>query len=417
MQFSHSDIDTFTATLEQNGLRKLDDYRSELTRVIGESDRTKPEYALAYSQQPSVLEAINEVRQKYIDIKALIVVGIGGSILGTQAVHSVLDKGEVELFTLDVVSAVNIKSLLKKIEKFDSVKDIAICVVSKSGKTTETLVSAGVLFENLEKMFGKSVYSQSIFIGASGTDFLEKGKDLGAETLTMPEIISGRYSVASEVGLVPLALLGHDIESFVKGIADSTTSEYETLAASNSVRTHHYVQNDFVHHNFFVFEPRLYNLGAWYRQLSAESLGKGQDRSGQSVEKGFLPTVSTPTELHSVAQLYFSGFSGVYTDFVTFDEKSIDFEIPESSLANSFSGFSMSDISSAINKGVIDAYEEQSLPYRSTIMGENLSHSLGLFMGMRMLEVMYIAELMDLNAFNQPNVELYKTRTKKRLGL
>ncbi len=63
------------------------------------------------------------------------------------------------------------------------------------------------------------------------------------------------------------------------------------------------------------------------------------------------------------------------------------------------------------------AYQERKLPYRSTIFNDNLSYSLGLFMGMRMLETMYVAELMNLNAFDQPNVEIYKIKTKKILGL
>jgi len=77
----------------------------------------------------------------------------------------------------------------------------------------------------------------------------------------------------------------------------------------------------------------------------------------------------------------------------------------------------MQEVSTAIYGGVISAYQERSLPYRSTIFDDNLTYSLGLFMGMRMLETMYIAELMNINAFNQPNVELYKTKTKEILGI
>ena len=130
-----------------------------------------------------------------------------------------------------------------------------------------------------------------------------------------------------------------------------------------------------------------------------------------------LPTISTPVELHSVGQLYLSGFPGVYTDFVSFDDDHIDFAIPKQSLSQAYGRFSMQEVATALYGGVIKAYQEKQLSYRATVFDENLAYSLGLFMGMRMREVMYIAKLLNLNAFDQPNVELYKNKTRAILGL
>ncbi len=162
---------------------------------------------------------------------------------------------------------------------------------------------------------------------------------------------------------------------------------------------------------------RLAKLGAWYRQLLAESVGKAVDRAGKPVTKGFLPTISTPVELHSVGQLYLSGFSGVFTDFVTFDDDLIDFKIPKQGLSKNFGKYTVQEVATGLYGGVMAAYQEKNLPYRSTIFADDLTYSLGLFMGMRMLETMYLAELLNLNAFDQPSVELYKIKTREILGL
>jgi glucose-6-phosphate isomerase len=279
-------------------------------------------------------------------------------------------------------------------------------------------VNAGVLLDVLEQKYQKAIYQQTIFIGNPGTDFMKAGKRMKVTIVPMPEIVGGRYSISTEVGLVPLALLGHDVDAFMAGILDTTHEEFESLVAENAVRLNHYMSKGFRHYNFFAFEKRLEKMGGWYRQLTAESLGKEFDNDKKPVTKGFVPTISTPVELHSVGQLYMSGFGGVYTDFVTFDDEENNFKIPKKGIAKLYGKFDMQEVATALYGGVMAAYKERSLPYRSTIFDDgNLAYSTGLFMGMRMLETMYIAQLMNIDAFNQPNVELYKNKTREILGL
>jgi glucose-6-phosphate isomerase len=417
MFYSHFDVTTVTPESQSRGTKKLKNYREQVQKIVNNNNNKKPEYSLAHVKQPSLHDNIEAVKKEYKGIKHLILVGIGGSNLGTEAVHEALGDSGVQLHSLDTIAAYQIEKVLADLKTVKSAKKIAVCVISKSGNTTETLVNASVLLTELEKQFKKTIYSQTIFIGDPKTDFMKAGKRLKVKTITMPEIIGGRYSVASEVGLIPLALLGHDTDAFMSGIVDATSDEFESVVVEGAVRVHHYVKNNYIHYNFFAFDPRLAKLGAWYRQLFAESIGKEKDRSGKMINNGFLPTVSTPVELHSVGQLYLSGFSGVYTDFVTFDDDQTNYKVPKVGIAKKFKKFDMQEVSTAIYGGVISAYQERSLPYRSTIFDDNLTYSLGLFMGMRMLETMYIAELMNINAFNQPNVELYKTKTKEILGI
>lgn len=417
MYFSYYDIDTLTEDSLKRGVKKLTAYRAQVQKVIAENDVTQNEYSLAHVQSPDLHDTIESVKKQFKGIQHLVLVGIGGSNLGTEAIHSVLNSGTVTLHSLDTISAYEIDTLLTKLSTLRLVKKLAVCVISKSGGTAETLVNAGVLLKALEAKFKKEVYKQTIFIGNQETDFMKAGKRLGATCVAMPEIVGGRYSVATEVGLVPLALLGHDTDAFITGMVDATSDSFESVVAENAVRLQHYLLKNFSHYNFFAFEKRLATLGAWYRQLFAESIGKEIDRAGKPVTKGFLPTISTPVELHSVGQLYLSGFKGVYTDFVTFDDDAHDFKIPKSGIAKQFGAYGVQEVATALYGGVMGAYQERSLPYRSTIFDEKLPYSLGLFMGMRMLETMYVAELMNLNAFDQPNVELYKTKTKDILGL
>lgn len=417
MYFSYFDIKSVTGDSQAIGLKKLSRYRREVGRVVSEVDSSRPEYSLAHVKSPELHDRIDNLKKQFKGIEHLVLVGIGGSNLGLEAINSVLGNDKVRLHTLDTVSAHDIEQLIKTLQPVRSAKKIAVCVISKSGNTAETLVNAGVLLKDLEKKFKKDIYSQTIFIGNEGTEFMKVGKKLGVTLVGMPEIVGGRYSVATEVGLVPLALLQHDTDSFIAGVVDSSSEEFETVVAENAVRLHHYLQKNFRHYNFFVFEKRLATLGAWYRQLFAESIGKEFDRANKPVTKGFLPTISTPVELHSVGQLYLSGFPSVYTDLVTFDDSLIDFKIPKSGIGKAYGKFSVQEVATALYGGVVGAYKERSLPYRATIFDDDLAYSIGLFMGMRMLETMYVAELMNLNAFDQPNVELYKVKTREILGL
>ncbi len=417
MRFSFSDNESISGATLSKDTKKLAAYREKVEEIINTRDVSQPEYSLHYASEPALHEILAAVTKKYQAIKHLVVVGIGGSSLGLEAVHSVLDTGAVKLTVLDTLAANEIEALQKDLSSLKKINQLAVCVISKSGNTPETLVNASVLLESLKQKWGSAIYAQTLFIGNPGTDFMKTGKRLGATLIAMPEAIGGRYSVATEVGLVPLALLGHNVDSFIEGIVTASTPELEEIILSSSVRIYQYIQKGFKHYNFFAFEKRLETLGAWYRQLFAESLGKALDKDKKAVTKGMLPTISTPVELHSIGQLYLSGFPGVYTDFVAFDDETTDFNIPKQGTAKVYGRFSVQEVTTALYGGVIGAYNEKKLPYRTTIFEDELAYDLGLFMGMRLREVMYIAELMNLDAFDQPNVELYKQKTKSILGL
>jgi glucose-6-phosphate isomerase len=421
MLFSYFDVGFATAKGFERGIatnvKALSGYRTKVSKVIAQHDNKHPEYSLVHAVDPAVHDVINSVRKDFSKIKHLVLIGIGGSNLGTEAVHQLLGEQKVQLHSLDTIAPYQVEELLKNLKRVKKAEQVAICVITKSGGTAETLINAGVILDELEAQLGKSIYKQTIFIGNPGTALQKAAKKMGARAIAMPEIIGGRYSVGTEVGLVPLALLGHDTDAFIEGLLDASKEQFESVSAENAARLYMYLSKKYTHYNFFAFEPRLYKLGAWYRQLQAESLGKTLTKKNKKATKGFVPTITTAVELHSTGQLHMSGLLPTYTDFVTFDDDNSNYDIPKKGLAKNYSKFNMQEVATGIYGGVIGAFQAKKLPYRATIFDDDLLYSVGLFMGMRMMETMYVAELLGINAFDQPNVELYKDKTREILGI
>lgn len=417
MFISYFDDKRITDKTVKAAIKKLAPYQERLKTAMAANDATVSESSLYHARDFSLHETIDAVTKRYKGVKHVVLVGIGGSSLGVEAIHAVLDNGKVKLSVLDTVAPYMVDRVLQELLSYKKVSQFVICIISKSGSTTETLANASVLLDSLVALKGADIYAQTIVIGDPKTDLEKFAKKHHITSINMPAVIGGRYSVATAVGLVPLALLGHDVDSFVEGYLDASCDEFESLVSESAARLHLYHVHKYHHYNFFAFEPRLLKLGAWYRQLLAESVGKETTLSDKPLRVSMVPTISTPVELHSVGQLYLSAVPETYTDFVTFDDESIDMAVSKKTkLAPKLKGKSLNEIATALYGGVIAAYEERQLPYRATIFEEELPYSLGLFMGMRVREVMYLAKLLDVNAFNQPNVELYKVKTKDILG-
>ena len=400
----------------------LEPYRDTISEVIGSADFRKSPSSLATYRDAEMLESILNVTESLMGAEHVIVVGIGGSDLGTRAIHQVLSAGDAKqtarLHTLGTVSETAMAELLVNLESVDSADKLAIFVISKSGGTAETLSNASVLLEHLTKRLGESVFTRTVFIGNPGNPLLEQGEKLGGQTLTMHEIIGGRYSVFTPVGLAPLTVLGYDVDAILRGVEAVMEGVHESGAAEAAALMYEYLQHDVRAVKYFAFNRQMESVGNWWAQLSAESLGKSEDVDGAPVSIGFVPIVETATNLHSTEQLYFSGFKGVYTDFVSLGQPTKKhFTISaDNGLAEKYAGKTIGEVNHAIQKGVLEAYHDRKLPHRFTQLGKDTDHEVGLFMASRMLETMYLAHLMNIDAFNQPNVELYKEKTRIILG-
>ena len=169
-------------------------------------------------------------------------------------------------------------------------------------------------------------------------------------------------------------------------------------------------------HNSFFFNPELEALGSWYRQLMGESIGKMHDREGQEVYRGITPIISLGSaDLHSMAQLYFGGPRDKFTNFIYAPSKIRSCRVPNKqhfTLTEGIEGRSFDELMEAILEGVKAAYEENRLPYLDIRLQELSEWAIGEYMQFRMLEMMYLANMLNVNAFDQPQVEDYKKHMK-----
>jgi glucose-6-phosphate isomerase len=188
---------------------------------------------------------------------------------------------------------------------------------------------------------------------------------------------------------------------------------------SAALIAYHYNHGKFIH-DTFLFSVALTSLGAWYRQLSAESIGKSHDRNNALVNISLLPTISIgSTDLHSVAQLYFAGAHNRFTTFISVEKNQTYVEIPAfeefERVVPSLQNKSLATIMDAILQGTKKAYQQDKLPFVSFNIPEKSAFYIGQFMQIKMIEIMYLGYLLNINPFDQPEIEKYKKNTREIL--
>jgi len=363
----------------------------------------------------------------------LVVIGIGGSNLGTMAVLEALrgkfynEHHEVKVYFVDTVDTNNIDDIAHLVEReLEKGDNIIINVISKSGTTTETIANFEIFLEILKS---HRPYNYNDFIVAT-TDqdsaLWKLAEQQEFMRLPVPKNVGGRYSVFSAVGLFPLCFLDIDIETLCAGAQRGLFMSVEKQLSNNPAAISaalidtHYKRGNIIH-DTFLFSVALSNLGAWYRQLSAESVGKAYNREKERINTGVLPTVSIgSTDLHSVAQLYLAGPYNRFTTFVFIGNTTTDLYLPEfpefESLVPHIQGKSLTVIMDAILEGTKRAYHNDQRPFVSCMIPEKSAYYIGQFMQIKMIEIMYLGYLLNVNPFDQPQVEDYKRETKKILS-
>ncbi|MFB6245706.1 MAG: hypothetical protein ABEJ03_05170, partial [Candidatus Nanohaloarchaea archaeon] len=173
-------------------------------------------------------------------------------------------------------------------------------------------------------------------------------------------------------------------------------------------------------HDLFLYGKDLEMIGKWYRQLTGESIGKEHDNEGEQVHTGVTPIVSVgSTDLHSMVQLYLGGPNDKLHSFVWVEENDSEIELPENSeyedLVEDIQGISFKEIMEAIFEGVNTAFEKSDRPYNVITIPDKSERSIGGLLQFKMMEMMYLGSLLNVNPFNQPNVEEYKVETKEIL--
>jgi len=370
--------------------------------------------------------------KKNLNPSLLIVIGIGGSNLGTMAVLQALygrlyneQEPHTRVHFADTVDTEYIQDIVLLTKKeLHKGGVVLLNVITKSGTTIETIAHF-TLFLDILRAFYPDDYHKYIVITTDADSPLHAcALSKNITCLEVPQKVGGRYSVFSAVGLFPLGLLGIDIDELINGAQQAVTDcthpkEYNIAAHSASVRYQQYMHG--IHINdLFLFSVDLENIGKWYRQLMGESIGKEKNIHGEKVEVGITPTVSLGTaDLHSVAQLYLGGPRDKLAVFVSVQKTPSHYYIPThkecSALDVGIYGKSIAAINHAILTGVCDAYDKTERPYMQLIIQEKTAFYVGQLLQYMMIEMMYLGYLFEVNPFDQPQVELYKQKTRKIL--
>ncbi|MCX6732119.1 MAG: hypothetical protein NTV98_01100 [Candidatus Roizmanbacteria bacterium] len=404
--------------------KTLAPYIDHCKQVVATSDYNALEASLCLSSDKEILAQVDEMikKKKTNELKYIIVIGIGGSNLGTKALYDSL-YGSVDVLTpdrypkmffLDTIDPKANTTFLNYFDKYiTNENEFSISIISKSGGTTEPLVNAEILLGHLKKQF-PNWKDRCVIITDNNSKMWDEGKRIGIDVLGIPKKVGGRYSILSAVGLFPLAMAGIDIRSLLKGaesmrsLCISDTSENH--ARSSSIFQYLYLQEGKAIHNSFYFHPELESLGKWYRQLVGESIGKDNI--------GVTPMVSIGSvDHHSMVQLYWGGPSDKTTELV-YSKKQSSCLVPSDPLFPTLStteGKDTAEIVSAIQKGTALTYENQKQPYFEVVLDDINEYEIGAYMQYKMMEILYLAHLMKVNAFDQPQVELYKIETRKIL--
>ena len=321
-------------------------------------------------------------------------IGMGGSSLGAQAIYGFLKKKIKKNF----VFIDNISSLPNEKTK----KNITNLVVSKSGNTIETIVNSNILIKKKDK---------NIFITENKNSYLYKlAKKLKAEIIYHNNYIGGRYSVLSEVGMLPAELMGLNSNNF-RNLNNLIKNKYffKNLI-SNVGAILHLSQKKKFNSIIINYDKESENIFNWYQQLVAESLGKNK--------KGILPIVSNmPRDNHSVMQLYLDGFKNNFFTFFYVNEKNSK-KINNKTLLNShkyLSNKSLAEITFAQKKATENIFKQKKIPFRSFEIKKRDEQTLGTLFSFFILETILIARYLKIDPFNQPSVELIKTETKRLL--
>lgn len=374
----------------------LSDYQKRLAEVASAKNYDFDESSINLPFDDELEKRVREAVQakRTNSLKYIVVIGIGGSNLGTRAIYEAIRGATTEVFPrilfADTVSSTLFSNIVALLQATKSREEFCINVISKSGTTTETIA----LFEALMSRLG-DVSDRIVATTDEGSRLWNTAKEKNIAALAIPAKVGGRYSVLSAVGLFPLALAGIDTEKLREGARSSVVGNKNAIVSAALIFRH--MQNKISILNEFYFAPELESMGKWYRQLVGESLGKRHDM-------GITPIVSIgSTDLHSMAQLYFGGPRDKFTNLVRVESEGT-------------TGNFLKHIMDAIYGGARAAYLKNQLPFTETTLPEISEYYLGMYLQFKMLEVMYLAKLMNVNAFDQPAVEDYKEETRKLLG-
>jgi glucose-6-phosphate isomerase len=318
---------------------------------------------------------------------------MGGSSLGAQAIYDFFkDKVKKNFFFVN-----NLKARSDKI-----IKNEVNLIVSKSGNTIETIVNSNILIKKKHK---------NIFITENKKNYLRTiAEKLKADIVSHNNFIGGRYSVLSEVGMLPAELMGLKSKDFRQFNSLIKNKVFLDALVKNVSSTLNFVKHKKYNSIIINYDEKSENLFKWYQQLIAESLGKKK--------KGLLPIISSmPKDNHSVMQLYLDGFKKNFFTFFYAHENLSD-KINSKNLLSELKNLknkNASHITFVQKKASENVFKKREIPFRSFEIKKRNEKTLGELFCFFLLETILLGKALKLNPYDQPSVELIKKETTRLL--
>lgn len=407
-------------------MNKLKKYERKLNNIVRDFERKECEgndfigwYEYPNNISDDLLECINKDANKIKKMcDVFVVCGIGGSYLGARAVIEAIKgykKQDVEIIYVgNTFDELYLKDVLSYLDD----KHFCVNVISKSGSTLETAVAFRFLRKKLEEKYGENYYHR-VFVTTDETKgCLNKiAKDKEFVMYGIPDDIGGRYSVFTPVGLLPMAVAGVDICSFVKG----ARLAYSDLKKKNIEENIAYQYAAYRYINYkkgksveiqATYSPYLNMLSEWWKQLFGESEGKD--------DKGLFPSsVNFSTDLHSLGQFIQQGKKCFFISQLMIrgeNNLKLPFDEEDDDGLNYLSDIYVNEMNLCAQEGTNKAHHDiggvDNFTFAIKFIDET---SLGYLMYVFMFSCMLSASLLKVNPFNQPGVEFYKKEMKKIL--
>ncbi len=344
----------------------------------------------------------------------MVVVGVGGSSLGPKALFDLLEepKSKQKLHFCDNVDALAFQKLFLKLGN----KSRTVWLfISKSGSTIETLVAADLILQHYASE--KAQFQAYVISENKKSPMTEWSQKQNIACLEIPLDVGGRFSVLTAVGMLPMAFLGFSPEEFRQGAQAALDDK---VLIVQLIAHYHQSFNREEWITFFWFYCSGYeNFGRWLQQLWAESLGKATNRFGKSAERASTPmTAIGSSDQHSVFQQLMEGPHDKFISIFRFEAVENAGDRVRKSVFQGqefFDGHSMGELISAQARGTTGALNQQKVSTLSLMIDDISPRSLGFQMMCWQLVVAGLGEVLQINAFDQPGVELGKRLAKSIL--
>ena len=355
------------------------------------NEKTQVISSLSKSYKDSFSKKNTKHFNKKLDYR---IIGMGGSTLGAQAIYDFLKKKIKKKF----IFVDNLNAFKNNKAK----KNLNNLIISKSGNKTETIVNANILIKKKDK---------NLIITEKKKSYLSLlAEKLTAEVVDHNNYIGGRYSVLSEVGMLPAELMGLNYKNFRQLNNLVKNKSFMKALISNVEATIYFLKAKKFNSIIINYDEQSTNLFNWYQQLVAESLGKKK--------KGILPIISVmPKDNHSVMQLYLDGFkNNFFTFFYSHEKDSAKIRNDRVLLEQNFlKNKDINQIMYAQKKATEFVFKKKNIPFRSFEIKKRDEKTLGELFCFFILETILIGKSLKVNPFDQPAVELIKKETKKIL--